>query len=211
MPLVNIQQVNENIHLAVWKITEDLADLKNQVLLSAEDSAIYQEIKHKGKALEFLAGRNLCREAFLNLNIEYFPIIRNVFGKPEMPNSPFHLSLSHTDRFVVLIIGNTVEVGIDIEKPQKKMRKIAPRILNTSEIAYCNDDLIHFSKMWSAKEVLYKLYMKREIDFRENLFLKPLDITWNTMEGEIKKGDYKKVSTLEFINLQEYFICFNTN
>lgn len=211
MPLVNIQQVNENIHLAVWKITEDLADLKNQILLSAEDSAIYQEIKHKGKALEFLAGRMLCREAFLRLEREYFPIHRNVFGKPEMPNSPFHLSLSHTDQFVVLIIGNAIEVGIDIEKPQEKMRTIAPRILNTNELRDCSEDLIRFSKMWSAKEVLYKLYMKREIDFRDNLFLKPLDITWKAMEGEIKKGDYKKISKLEFINLQEYFICFNTN
>ncbi|PTB95156.1 hypothetical protein C9994_11520 [Marivirga lumbricoides] len=141
----------------------------------------------------------------------YTPIIRNIYGKPEMPNSPFRLSLSHTDRYVVLVIGEAIEVGIDIEKPQDKMRKIAPRILNSSELQACNDDLSRFSKMWSAKEVLYKLYMKREIDFKDNLFLKPSDITWNTMEGEIKKDGFAKTSTLKFIKLQEYFICFNTN
>ncbi|MBK6264721.1 4'-phosphopantetheinyl transferase superfamily protein [Marivirga sp. S37H4] len=211
MPLINITEVNENIHLAVWKIVEDLDSLEKKVRLSAGDKIIYKEIHHAGKALEFLAGRMLCFQAFHDLQKTYQPIYRNVFGKPEMPDSNYSLSLSHTADYVVVIIGNGIDVGIDIEKPHEKMRKVAPRILTQEEMMFCNDQLLHFSKMWSAKEVLYKLYMKREIDFREHLFLKPVDENWSEMKGEIIKDGYRKECLLKFINLQEYFICFNTN
>lgn len=211
MPLINLQAVNGNIYLAVWKVSEDIAELSNKIKLSTTDKVIYGEINHKGKALEFLAGRNLCYEAFLELGLEYSPIFRNEYGKPEMPQSQYGISLSHTADYVVLAIGNGVDMGVDIEKPNDKMRKIAPRLFNSEELAYCNDELMHFSKLWSAKEVLYKIYMKREIDFKEHLFVKPINKKWTQMEGIILKNGYKKKVTLNFVKLEEYYICFNVD
>lgn len=210
MPLINIIEVNENIHLAIWKITEDIEFLERKVQFSSEDQIIYHEIHHPAKALEFLVGRMLCFQAFHDLGLPYRPVYRNEFGKPVIPDSEYNISLSHTADYVVVIIAYGIDVGIDIEKPHEKMRKVAPRIVNPQELILCDDRLIHFSKMWSAKEVLYKLYMKREIDFRQHLFLKPLDEEWNKMQGIIKKDDYRKECILNFIKLQEYFICFNT-
>ncbi len=209
MPLINLHAINENIHLAVWKISEDIAELRNKVVLSEKDEIIYSEMKHKGKALEFLAGRLLCYEAFQQLGFEYSFIFRNEYGKPEMPYSTYSISLSHTADFVVLAIGNGIEMGVDIEKPNEKMRKIAPRLFNMNELAYCNDELIHFSKFWSAKEVLYKIYMKREIDFKEHLFVKPMNKKWTQIQGVILKNTYKRNVTLNFIKVEEYYICFN--
>ncbi len=209
MPLIKLQAVNENIYLAVWKITEDIAELSNDIEYSATDKLVYSEIKHKGKALEFVAGRALCRQAFSELGLPYIPIFRNEYGKPEMPNSYFGISLSHTAEFVVLAIGNGIDMGVDIEKPNEKMRKVAPRLFNQEEMAYCNEDIVHYSKLWSAKEVLYKIHMKREIDFKEHLFVKPKDKEWIYMEGSISKGTHEKRVTLQFQILEDYYICFN--
>jgi 4'-phosphopantetheinyl transferase EntD len=209
MPLIKLQAVNENIHLAVWKITEDIAELHEKIKLSEKDKLVYSKIKHRGKALEFLAGRKLCVEAFQHLGFQYLPIFRNEYGKPELPHSKYYISLSHTADFVVLAIGKAIEMGVDIEKPNEKMRKIASRLFNNAELAFCNEELSHFSKVWSAKEVLYKIYMKREIDFKEHLFVRPIDKEWTQMQGEIIKDTYQKNVILNFIKLDEYYICFN--
>ena len=209
MPIINLHEVNGNIHLAVWKISEDIAELRNSVTLSEKDEVILSEIKHSGKAVEFLAGRMLCFEAFLKLGLKHEPIFRNTYGKPEMPDSTYGISLSHTADFVVLALGKGLDMGVDIEKPNEKMRRIGSRLFSQEELIHCNDELVHFSKVWSAKEVLYKIYMKREIDFKKHLFVSPIDKDWTQMLGVISKDSYKKNVTLNFIQLEGYYICFN--
>ena len=209
MALQFIQSINENIQLAVWKVEEDLDFFSENVLLSSSDKIILRETHHLGKKLEFLAGRQLCQTALAQLNISQEPIYRNPYGKPEIPDSNYRISLSHTANYIALLIGNEVEVGIDIEKPNPKMARIAPRLFNEQEMEFCNGELLKYSKMWSAKEVLYKLFMKREIDFKEHLHVMPLDDDWINLKGEISKNGHSQTHQLKFFEFEEYYICLN--
>jgi 4'-phosphopantetheinyl transferase len=209
MALEYIKQINENIHLAVWKIEEDLEFYLKNVRLSGIDEQILIETTHPEKKLEFMAGRMLCKIVLHQLEITDEPIFRNEYGKPQIPDSEYDISLSHTENYIALTIGFKLDVGIDIEKPKAKMAKVAPRLYTPEEMEYCQNNLIYFSKMWSAKEVLYKLYMKRELDFREHLRVKPENKDWTLMSGIIQKDGFQQSYQLAFFELEEYFICLN--
>jgi 4'-phosphopantetheinyl transferase EntD len=211
MALEFIKKINENIHLAVWKIEEDLRFYREKVELSSIDEMIFSETTHPEKKLEFMAGRLLCKTVLHQLEISDLPIFRNQYGKPEIPDSDYNISLSHTENYIALSIGYKLDVGIDIEKPKAKMAKVAPRLYTEEEMAYCQDELIYISKVWSAKEVLYKLFMKRELDFKENLNVKPENKDWTRMTGTIQKEEFKQSYQLAFYELGEYFICLNVN
>ncbi len=211
MALEYIKQINENIHLAVWKIEEDLEFYLQNVQLSEIDENILLETTHPEKKLEFMAGRMLCKIVLEQLKISDLPIFRNEYGKPEIPDSEYTISLSHTENYIALSIGYRLDVGIDIEKPKAKMAKVAPRLYTEEEMEYCQDNLVYISKVWSAKEVLYKLFMKKELDFREHLNVKPENKDWTLMKGTIQKGDFNQRYQLAFYELGEYFICLNLN
>ncbi|WP_296621571.1 4'-phosphopantetheinyl transferase superfamily protein [Marivirga sp.] len=209
MALEFIKQINENIHLAVWKIEEDLDFYLKNVQLSAIDENILAETTHPEKKLEFMAGRMLCKTVLHELKISDQPIFRNEYGKPQIPNSEYDISLSHTENCIALTIGYQMDVGIDIEKPKAKMAIVAPRLYTEEEMAYCQENLVYFSKVWSAKEVLYKLFMKRELDFRDHLSVKPENKDWTLMTGTIQKEGFHQSYQLAFYELEEYFICLN--
>jgi len=156
-----------------------------------------------------MAGRMLCKTVLHKLQISDQLIYRNEYGKPQIPNSEYDISLSHTENYIALTIGHKLEVGIDIEKPKAKMARVAPRLYTKEEMDYCEDNLVNFSKVWSAKEVLYKLFMKKELNFKEHLHVKPENEDWTLMKGTIRKDDFQQSYQLAFYKLEDYFICLN--
>ena len=210
MPLYKTVTINENIQLAIWEIAESEDEFLLQLSLSEKDSSLLAEISHAEKRLEFLAGRKLIKEAFESFQLPDSAVFRNKYGKPELADSDYEISLSHTAHYVTLLIGNQINVGIDIEKPQEKMKMIAQRLFNEYELQLCGTDLKKLSKIWSAKEVLFKLYMKGGIDFKANLFIESED-SLQSCVGKIKKNEIEMNYQLRFLNLGEYFICYNIN
>ncbi len=210
MPLYKTATINKNIRLAIWKIDESERFLLDSIHLSERDNALFSAIKHPDKRLEFLAGRNLIKHAFAALGIQQQQVFRNKYGKPELETDHIQLSLSHTAAYVTLLIGNNINVGIDIEMPQPKMEKVAQRLFNKEELALCDGSLSNFCKVWSAKEVLFKLYMKGGINFKEHLFVSSKD-NFETCEGTVTKDGYARNYQMKFLNLDNYFICFNIN
>ena len=57
MALEYIKKVNDKVHLAVWKIEEDIEFYQNHIQLSKTDENILIETTHPEKRLEVVAGR----------------------------------------------------------------------------------------------------------------------------------------------------------
>jgi hypothetical protein len=72
-----------------------------------------------------------------------------------------------------------------------------------SEISWVSDDLEKATILWSAKEALYKLYGKRKVDFKENLFLVP---SINGLMGKIKMPDHEAEHQIYVQNIEEYLL-----
>lgn len=210
MPLISTEHINKNIKLAIWEIQEDEDTLSQMVDLSEKDKATLQTIRNETKRLEFYAGRTLCQQAFSTFELAFHGMFRDDNGKPCLEKSSIHISLSHTERYVTLLIGLNFPVGIDIEKPKEKMMRLAPKFLREKELEQCADNLHKISIGWSAKEVLYKIYAKKKLIFNKHLLLEPISDDWTKLIGTIENEDVKKTYALQVKPLGEYYICFNT-
>lgn len=87
---------------------------------------------------------------------KYLPnreILENKNGKPYFAEGPF-FNISHSGNFVVFVISNTNEVGIDIERIDEKKISAIKFTLNEAE-KEINDAKTLF-RMWSNKESLIK-------------------------------------------------------
>jgi 4'-phosphopantetheinyl transferase len=188
MPLFFNKKLNEEIHFMVWKLTESIEELETLVSPDSEDYTNLNLIGVDSKRKEYLAGKNAIMQMCRLVNVEFKGIIKDEHGKPYLKDNTIEMSLTHTTEFIGVVFSKRLSVGIDIEKPRTQIFKVIGRLCVESEIEWMNDDLEKATILWSAKEALYKLYGKRKVDFKENLFLKEIN---GTLLGEIKMPDHK--------------------
>ncbi|MDN4166513.1 4'-phosphopantetheinyl transferase superfamily protein [Cytophagales bacterium LB-30] len=206
MPLQHILPIDSNSAWAFWHITESLDELRH--LLGHEEwQQEYQQYKFEEKQKEWLAGR-LCITALCTQHgIAMSHIEKDENGKPFLGGAPtVEISLSHAYPYAGAILHTSLPVGIDIEAPKEKMRRIIPRLCQESELEWAGNDLSRLSQLWSAKEVLYKIYAKRGLDFMRDLLI---EFNEENIIGLINKhGEVQKYS-LQFHTFDKHLICFN--
>lgn len=129
-------------------------------------------------------------------------------GKPYLSDSRFDITLSHSGDFAAVLISHGPAVGIDIEKISPRIEKIAHKFVNETELGWIEGEnpLSDYFRIWCAKEALFKLFGKGELDFRTNMTLKKLDSSWLI---EIKKGDYHRSFEAFFaLPSTDYLLCW---
>jgi len=178
----------------VWYITESL----NKLLDSNTKAIQSQSLKYKNEThrKQFLAKHLLLKELNLTSKVSY---LSN--GKPVLSNGQY-ISISHSGPFVVIAVWQE-PVGIDIEKNQPKLKKIANRFISDED--YYNQQLnneLHW--LWTAKESIYKLAGIRGLSFKNDIIIRHLNI--NCFSGKAimknKKVDlvFKKID-------DDYLLC----
>lgn len=209
MPLTKLQEYSPDVTLGLWEITESLEEIMSQQEVFPEDEVLASEIHHPIKRLEFWTGRLLVYTVCQRLGIPFHGIHRDENGKPHLKDQPqVNISLSHSHPLVGMVVNWKSSAGIDIERPSAKQEKIAPKFLNAQEQEWCKGHLDRFSIFWSAKEVLYKIYGKRGLQFNEHLELKAADQA-GTLIGKIRFRDTKEDYTIQVIPHESFYICFN--
>jgi 4'-phosphopantetheinyl transferase len=173
MPIYLEKKYENSISLAIWHITESHDELQallpSEILTDAELAGIH----NPQKQVEFFCSRLIIKYLANSLGIKYLGIKKDKFGKPYLVGTDWQMSLTHTSKYVAAVMHPTQALGIDIEKPSEKIRRITHKFLSDSEIIEANGDLEKLCIYWSAKEALYKLYGKRKVFFIENLYIFP--------------------------------------
>ena len=210
MPLIKIEQINPEAFWAIWLIDESAEDLYSRISCSDQENDEYALIHNEVKKLEWLSARNALNEILNNLDISANSI-KDGYGKPHLDNEHF-ISLAHSYPFAAAILNKRKPVGIDIEKVQDKLLKVVPKFLNPREIDSLNLNIEKACVYWTAKETLYKIYGKKKLSFKENLFVKNFQLQnkGNTM-GSIITDSHHSSHTLHYFKFDNYFICFNTD
>jgi 4'-phosphopantetheinyl transferase len=161
MPVIFEKQIDTAKKLAVWHITE--SDTKLFEICSFERNLNFSEKRNRELAvssilLNYLTGF----DAHTNLT-------KDNFGKPFLKNLNISVSFSHSNAMVACIIDiNGHPVGIDIERIRESIRIIAKKFCTLNDTTTF-DDLRHYHLIWGGKEVLYKIFAKKELDFKEHL------------------------------------------
>ncbi|MBC7448097.1 MAG: 4'-phosphopantetheinyl transferase superfamily protein [Hymenobacteraceae bacterium] len=135
---------------------------------------------HPQRRREWLAGRVLAAELLGRLTAPANADLRidpDEFGRPRLrtPNGELAgaVSLSHGGGHVaaLVVLGAGRRAGLDLEPERPKTQTLAARFLAPAELAFAGDDAARCALAWSLKETLYKLYGRRQLDFRHHLHL----------------------------------------
>ncbi len=170
----------DDAKLLVWEITQSIDELVSgfeDFTLFAVD---FEKINSDKRKLEFLGTRWLLKILLeKEINVQY-----TADGKPYLNNESYHISLSHSGKWMAVMIHSTKHVGIDIECPTDKIQKVYKRFLSETEQAELSDgkNIKQLQIAWSAKEALYKIIGKEAIDFANQLRLLPFEVQ---KEGQI--------------------------
>lgn len=163
MPLFFQHQINESSKIAIWHITEDESFFAKQVPLQSN-------ITHPHKRLQHLAGRYLLKFLFSDFPYEELQIADT--RKPFLPAEQYHFSISHCGAYAAAIASSTDRVGIDIEIPSEKVRKISHKFIHSAEAVFAskiNQHLLNETMIWSAKEAIFKWYGLGQVDFKAHI------------------------------------------
>ncbi|MBA3898795.1 MAG: 4'-phosphopantetheinyl transferase superfamily protein [Bacteroidetes bacterium] len=190
----------------IWEIAETEEDLLHKAFLSNKEKAFIAGIKAENRRKEWLASRVLLNE----LLEKPCQIFYNETGKPYITNRPeVYISISHTSGFAAVSINTREETGIDIQSKEHKISRIRHKFL-------CDDELSGISNIeedekliiyWCAKEALYKLYGKKEVIFKEHLYIEPFELrNEGTMVGAIKKSDVMKNYLLYYKSFEGFVL-----
>jgi 4'-phosphopantetheinyl transferase len=163
---------DQNVKLVVWHATEPMEFF---ILHSGGDEKQLSRIndfKNGLRKLQWLASRFLLK--YILEAAEFPELVYNEYGKPFLKNSSLHISISHTGKFVSVIISDN-KTAIDIEVISPRIEKISSKFMHPSEFLMLDENtrteqlFLH----WSAKETMFKWSDENGIDFKNELQISP--------------------------------------
>jgi len=189
--------------ILVGKISNDYLPDFMELLpeLSENEIKTLNSFKSEKRKSEWISVRMLVK-FFFNT---YREIKYTTFGKPFF-DSNFNISISHTSGFVAIIISKNNEIGIDIEKIDNKILKIAEKFIFKKELdsfpISLKKEMIYLN--WNCKETLFKIYEKGKLDFKTNLIVQIDDIKeFGKINSIIRINDNDKNIILNYKFLSE--------
>jgi 4'-phosphopantetheinyl transferase len=174
MPLILKHTINESTSLGVWKIIETVESMTRLIELDENARQYFGTFGNELRRKHWLSYRLILRELLPAKNME---IIYDEYGKPGMPDFNGHFSVSHSGDFASAIVSYETPVGTDIERIRDRIERVAERFLTLEELDQVgyNDRLEKLHIYWGAKESLYKLNGKPNVDLQKDIRIEPFD------------------------------------
>ncbi len=171
--------------------------------LSDVEYARYVTFKHIKRRREFIATRILRKRVLGSQRIQY-----NSIGAPFIEGVGF-ISISHSSYLVGLAFNECYMVGLDLETPRENILDIFPKFLASVEkYSFDSTNKLEMTRVWSAKEALYKLAGRKKIIFKEELLLsKDESGSW---QGKIINPDHTLSVQLDIFDHQGTVVSINS-
>jgi len=170
--------------------------------LSDVEHTRYLTFGHIRRRKEFIATRILRKHVLGNQPIEYSPI-----GAPYIKGVGF-ISISHSSYLVGLAFNKEYMVGLDLETPRENILDLVQKFLAPSEQrTFDSMNKLEMTKVWSAKEALYKLAGRKKIIFKEELILSKS--TTGSWQGKIVNPDHTLSVQLDIFDHQGTVVSIN--
>ncbi len=203
MPLFLKKELEDDARIYVWEITETEEELLASTAVPDNELEELSYTRSEARRKEKLAERAL-------LNTIFFPdklyLGHHDNGKPYLQNTAIEISISHTNRFVAILLSPDENLGIDIESLDRDFSAVEKMALSEDELDDLEDDkrkTLQLAIYWCAKEAIYKRMSISGVDFAEQIEVErftPRD------EGKIDATFYHKDGTeMEFELSYEVF------
>ena len=201
-------EILPDCHLGVWEITEDFDSLYSMVNLAAVEKAKLDSFKNISRKIEWLSVRALVK----NMLGKDTRILYNAENKPFVRGNTHNISITHSNNLTAVIIGKDKRVGIDLEFMSGKISKVANKFINDRENIIEDPELskFHLYLHWCAKETLYKICDKQDINFRDGITIAPFhpDEEHGHMKGNVINGNGEESFEMEYLQHDNYALVW---
>ncbi|MGE0089536.1 MAG: 4'-phosphopantetheinyl transferase superfamily protein [Bacteroidales bacterium] len=171
MAIILNEPFNEDGILGMWEITEDFDYLRSMVTLDEKDVERLEGFKNHQRKLEWLSVRVLLN----SLTDKDSRIVYGPERKPYLHHNSHNISISHSKELTAILLNKKRRVGIDLEFMSDKVLRIAEKFMRPEELESIDktQEIYHLYLHWCAKEALYKICDKVDINFVTNLKIEP--------------------------------------
>ena len=167
MALYLRKELENEAEIGVWEITETEEQLKELSMTPSDEMEEISFIRSESMRKQRLAVRALLNTLF----DEKVYLSHHDNGKPYIENDAINISITHTERFVAVILHKEENVGIDIESLDRDFSVVEKKALSEDEIDDLDDDKRNeqLAIYWCAKEAIFKLLSVYNLDFAEQI------------------------------------------
>ncbi|MGW8315656.1 MAG: 4'-phosphopantetheinyl transferase superfamily protein [Bacteroidales bacterium] len=200
-------EILPDCHLGVWEITEDFDSLYSMVDLATVEKTKLDSFKNISRKIEWLSVRALVK----NMLGKDTRILYNAENKPFVRGNTHNISISHSNNLTAVLICKNKRVGIDLEYMSGKISKVADKFINEQEKITGDPELkkYHLYLHWCAKEALYKICDKQDINFRDGLTISPFSPEESGfMNGAAVNGTGRESFELEYLQHENYALVW---
>lgn len=122
-------------------------------------------------------------------------------GAPHLVGLPYHLSVSHSKRYVALALSDG-PCAVDMERLDRNFARITPKYL-TSEEQLLGRDQRFLAAAWCAKEAIYKYAGGGHLSFLDDIHLLAYNAEEGWLMGKIKDGEPFRLSIHSYAALDD--------
>ena len=201
------KKLDNEAEIGVWQITETEEELTE---LSSTPSDEMEEISFIRS--ESLRKQRLAVRALLNTMFDdkvYLSHHDN--GKPYIENNPINISITHTAKYVAVILHEEENVGIDIESLDRDFSAVEKKALSEDEIDDLEDEKRNeqLAIYWCAKEAVYKLLSRYNVDFAEQIEIERFRPRGEgELEATFTSKDDEEEFDLEYITFDRHVLVW---
>ena len=167
MALYLRKELENEAEIGVWEITETEEQLKELSMTPTDEMEEISFIRSESLRKQRLAVRALLNTLF----DDKVYLSHHDNGKPYIENDAINISITHTERFVAVILHKEENVGIDIESLDRDFSVVEKKALSEDEIDDLEDEKRNeqLAIYWCAKEAIFKLLSVYNLDFAEQI------------------------------------------
>ncbi len=202
MPLTNQLAINENTTLLVWHITELPHELHPRFLHRLKDESYTASQQN----LHWLASRAAIAAYF---EFGDLVLLKDENNKPSLTidGEKFYLSITHSFNYAAVLISKAYQVAVDMEKYDQRIERVKYKFASNTELQFAFDNTL-LTKIWSAKETLYKYYSKKQLVFKTQLTVEPFTATDSLIYGNIMMPDLSIRLAIQLLELDGYCLTY---
>ena len=208
MALFLKKELEDGTRIGVWQVSETEAELRALTSVPSDELEEISFIKSESLRKQKLAVRALLDSMFE----EKVYLSHHDNGKPYIENNAVNISITHTDKYVAIILDDDDEVGIDCESLDRDFSAVEKKALSEDEIDDLDDDKRNeqLAIYWCAKEAVYKKMSQYKVDFAEQIEVESFRLRG---EGEIEatfthKDGYEEELDLEYITFDRHVLVW---
>jgi 4'-phosphopantetheinyl transferase len=207
MAIIVNEHYESGCQLAIWKITESLDELLMRITLTREEVETLGRFSFEPRKLEWLSVRVLLNEMTgKELTIGY-----NGNHKPYIKGNTYYISISHSRDLTGILLSRDKKVGIDLEYMSHRIGSIAHKFVNEDDVITTDEEQrkYHLYIHWCAKEALYKICDKQNINFKENLTIEPFEpMEKGVILGRVHNRIRNEPFTMNYFSLGNYVVVW---